>query len=131
MSEENLEAARRAYAALERGDIPAVLELCAPEIEFDNSNAAFDATVFHGHEGLLDFFARSADMWDSQRFEGEEFIPIGEDRVLVAQRIVSVGRDGVETVARNANVVTLREGKAVHIKAFQTKAEALDAAGLQ
>jgi ketosteroid isomerase-like protein len=131
MSEENLHVVKRAYAAMERGDIPAVLELCAPEIEFDNSNAAFDATVFRGRDGVLDFFARSGDMWESQRFEGEEFIPIGEDQVLVHQRIVSVGRDGVETVARSASLVTLREGKAVHVKAFQTKAEALEAAGLR
>ena len=70
-------------------------------------------------------------MWESQRWEAEEIIPVGDDRVLVAQRIVSVGRDGVETVAHNANVVTLsRIGKAVHFKAFQTKADALEAAGL-
>ena len=131
MSEENLNAVKRAYAAMERGDFPAVLEFCAPEIEFDNSNAVFDATVFRGRDGVLDFFARSGDMWESQRFEGEEFIPVSEDQVLVPQRIVSVGRDGVETVARSANVVTLREGKVVHVKSFQTKAEALEAAGLR
>ena len=129
--EENVEALKRAFAAMERGDILAVLELCDPEIELDNSNAVFDARVYQGHEGVLDFFSRSADMWESQRWEAEEIIPVGDDRVLVAQRIVSVGRDGVETVAHNANVVTLRDGKAVHFKAFQTKADALEAAGLE
>ena len=107
-----------------------MLALCDPEIEFDNSNAVFDPAVFRGHAGVLDFFSRSADMWEAQRFEAEEFIPVGEDQVLVAQRIVSVGRDEVETVARSASLYTLREGKAVHIKTFQTKAEALEAAGL-
>jgi ketosteroid isomerase-like protein len=130
MSEENLEAVKRAYAAMERGDIPTVLALCDREIEFDNSNAVFDPAVFRGHAGVLDFFSRSADMWEAQRFEAEEFIPVGEDQVLVAQRIVSVGRDEVETVARSASLYTLREGKAVHIKTFQTKAEALEAVGL-
>lgn len=128
--EENVEALKRAFAAMERGDIPAVLELCDPEVELDNSNAVFDGRVYHGHEGILDFFSRSADMWESQRWEAEEIIPVGDDHVLVAQRIVSVGRDGVETVAHNANVVTLRDGKAVHLKTFQTKAAALEAAGL-
>jgi ketosteroid isomerase-like protein len=130
MSEENLEVVKRAYAAMERGDIPTVLALCDPEIEFDNSNAVFDPAVFRGHPGLLDFFSQTADMWEAQRFEAEEFIALGEDQVLVSQRIVSVGRDDVETVARSANLVTLREGKAVHIKTFQTKADALEAAGL-
>jgi ketosteroid isomerase-like protein len=54
-------------------------------------------------------------------------IPAGDDQVLVSHRIVSVGRDGVETVAHNANLLTMRDGKAVHIKAFQTKADALEA----
>ena len=62
--------------------------------------------------------------------EPEEFIPVGDDRVIVPQRIVSVGRDGVETIARNTNVYTLNEGKARKIKSFQTKADALEATGL-
>ena len=128
-SEENVEAVKRAYAAIERGDMTAVFELCDPEIEFDNSNAAFDAAVLHGHEGLLAYFSRSADMWESQRFEAEEISPVGDDQVLIAHRIVSVGRDGVETVAHNANVVTMRNGRAVHIKTFQTKADAVEATG--
>jgi hypothetical protein len=70
-------------------------------------------------------------MWKTQRFELQEVIPFGEDRVVVLQRTVSVGRDGVETSARNANVLTLKQGTATHIKAFQTKAEALEAAGLR
>lgn len=94
------------------------------------SDAALDAAVYRGHEGVRDFFALARDMWDHQRFEPEEFIPVGEERVVVPQRIVSVGRDGIETAARNATVFTLREGKIVRMKAFQTKSEALEAAGL-
>ena len=69
-------------------------------------------------------------MWESQRFEPEEYIPVGEDQVLVPQRIISLGRDGVETIARNANLYTLRRGQAVRVKTFQTKAAALEALGL-
>jgi ketosteroid isomerase-like protein len=131
MSEvDNVGAVKRAYAAMERGDIAAVLELCDPEIELDNSDAVFDGAVYHGHEGVLSFFSRSADMWESQRWEPQGTIAVGDDQVLVAQRIVSVGRDGVETVARNACLVTMRDGKVAHFRTFQTKAEALEAAGL-
>jgi ketosteroid isomerase-like protein len=129
MSQENVEAVSRAYAALNRGDMPTVLGLCHPDVVFDNTNAAFDAAVYHGHEGVAELFSLGEEMWKSQRFEVQEVIPFGEERVMVLQRIVSVGRDGVETIARNANVFTLKEGKATHIKAFQTKAEALEAVG--
>ena len=130
MSQENVELIQRAYAALNSGDIPTVLEFCDPEVEFDNSNAVFDPGVYQGREGVNEFFSQQAGMWESQRWEPEEVIVIGNDQVLVPQRIVSVGRDGVETIARNTNVYTLCEGKATHIKSFQTKAEALEAAGL-
>jgi ketosteroid isomerase-like protein len=130
MSQENVETVKRAYAALNSGDVPMLLGLCHPDIVFDNTNAAFDAAVYHGHDGLVEFFSQGRDMWESQRFEPEEVIPIGDDQVLVAQRIVSVGRDGMQTIARNATLYTLSEGKATHIKSFQTKAEALEAAGL-
>jgi len=129
MSQENVETIKRAYAALNTGDMPAVLALCHPDVEFDNTNAAFDAAVYHGHEGLVEFFSLGKDMWETQRFEPEEIIPVSDDRVLVPQRIVSVGRDGVETIARNTNLYTLNEGKATQIKSFQTKADALAAVG--
>jgi ketosteroid isomerase-like protein len=113
---------------MERGDIPTVLALCDPEIEFDNSNAVFDPPSSRARR-RLDFFSRSADMWEAQRFEAEEFIPVGEDQVRrAADR--QCWQDEVETVAHSASLYTFREGKAVHIKTFQTKAEALEAAGL-
>jgi len=49
--------------------------------------------------------------------------------VIVPQRIVSIGRDGIEVVARTASVL-LRGGSITHWKTFQTKTEALEAAGL-
>ena len=131
MSQENVEAVKRAYGALNRGDMPTVLGLCDPDIVFDNTNAAFDAAVYQGHEGLVEYFSLGQEMWKTQRFELQEVIPLGEDRVLVLQRTVSVGRDGVETIARNASVLTLKQGKATHIKLFQTKADALEAVGLR
>jgi ketosteroid isomerase-like protein len=131
MSQQNVDAVQRAYAALNRGDMPTVLDLCHPDVVFDNTNAAFDGVLYHGHEGLVEYFSLAREMWKSQRFEVQEAIPFGEDRVVVLQVTVSVGRDGVETIARNANVFTLKQGKASHIKAFQTKAEALEAVGLR
>ena len=130
MSQKNVKAVERAYPALNSGDIATLLELCHPDVVFDNTNAAFDASVYHRHEGLVEFFSLGKEMWESQTYEPEEFIPVGDDRVIVPQRIVSVGRDGVETIARNTNVYTLNEGKATSIKSFQTKADALEAVGL-
>jgi ketosteroid isomerase-like protein len=127
MGSDNVELVRHGYEDLARtGEID--LALIDPEVEWDNSGAIFDGAVYHGHEGVRAFFERSREMWDHQRFEPQEFIEGADDRVVVVQRIRSVGRDGIETIARNAVVLTLREGRIVHMKSFQTKAEALAAA---
>ena len=45
--------------------------------------------------------------------------------------MITVGRDEVETVARSANIFTMRKCKVTRIKAIQSKSEALEAAGLR
>jgi hypothetical protein len=56
--------------------------------------------------------------------------PCGKDQVVVPIRIVSIGRDDVETVAHAVLVMTVRERKIAYVKGYQSKAEALEAVGL-
>ena len=79
---------------------------------------------------LREYLSLLREMWKQVRFEPQEYIPVGEDKVVVPVRMIVIGRDEIETVAHNAQVVTLREGKVTHMKAFQSKVEALEAAGL-
>ncbi|HET9120049.1 MAG TPA: hypothetical protein VFN72_05915 [Solirubrobacterales bacterium] len=55
---------------------------------------------------------------------------MGADWVVVGQRIISTGRDGIEVAARTAAVFTLEGGKITYWKTFQTREEALEAAEL-
>jgi ketosteroid isomerase-like protein len=129
MARENVEIIRRSYDELARtGDFDT--ELFAPEFEFDNSNAKLDAAVYRGLDGLREFLSLMRDMWKQMRFEPEEYIPVDENRVVVPVRITVVGRDGLETAARSAHLVTIRNSRVARMKAFQTKADALEAAGL-
>ena len=126
MSQENVEIVRRTYET----DDPDP-DLYDAEAVFDNSNAIFaDPGVYRGLDQIREFFDAQDEMWESQRYEPQEFIPIGVDQVVVPEKIISVGRDGVEVVARVATLYTLRAGKVTHLKNFQTKDEALEAAGL-
>ena len=106
------------------------LSLFAPDVVLDNSNAAFDGAVYRGHDGLREWLSWARGMWKRQQIEPQEFIPVGENQVISLVRIVSVGRDDVETVARGAALLTVREEKIAHMKTFQGKADALEAAGL-
>jgi hypothetical protein len=133
MSRENVEIARRGIEQFNRqfnSTEQLDLSFLATDVALDNSNAAFDAAVYRGHDGVREWLSLLQGMWKRQQLEPAEFIPVGEDQVIVPIRLVSVGRDDVKTVAHAAVVVTVRERKITHMKAFQGKAEALEAAGL-
>jgi hypothetical protein len=58
----------------------------APDFTLDNSNAAFDAAVYRGHDGAREFMSLLRGMWKLQQIDPQEFIPVGEDRVIVPIR---------------------------------------------
>jgi ketosteroid isomerase-like protein len=130
MSQENVEIVRRGYERFRRtGKLDP--DGWDADAVFDNSNAIFaDPGVYRGRDAIEEFLAAQGAMWESQRYEPLEFIPVGADRVVVPQKIVSVGRDGIEVVARTANLFTLQDGKVIHLKNFQVTDEALEAARL-
>jgi ketosteroid isomerase-like protein len=133
MSRENVEIIRRGieqfnhdFTSTEELD----LTLVAPDVVFDNTNAAFDAVVYRGHDGMREFMSLMRGMWKLQQGEPQEFVTVDEDRVIVPIRIVSVGRDSIETLAHAAILITVGDGRITHMKAFQSKADALEAVGL-
>ena len=132
MSQENVEVVRRGMEQFNQ-DFTAEdlnLDLLAPDIVFDNSNAGLDAAVYRGHDGMRELMSLLRGMWKLQQGQAQEFIPVDEDRVIVPVRIVSVGREDVEVMAHAAMLVTVGDGKITHIKSFQSKADALEAVGL-
>jgi ketosteroid isomerase-like protein len=129
MSQQNVEVVRRAFESFNRtGEFD--LSVVDPEVVFDNSNAMLDAAEYRGHEGMREYLSLLRGMWQRQRIEPLELIPVGDDRVIVPMKMVMVGRDEIETVAHAANLFTVREGRITHVKAFQGKADALEAVGL-
>ena len=79
-----------------------------PGAVFDNSNAIFDGAVYRGHAGVRTYVSLLRGMWEGVRFEPQEFIAVDEDRVIVAVRMVTRGRDEIETVAHSATLYSFR-----------------------
>ena len=92
MSEDSVEVVRRGYEHFRRtGELDP--DGWDPDALFDNSNAIFaDPGVYRGRDAIEGFLAAQREMWPSQRYEPQEFIPVGPDRVVVTQRIISVFR---------------------------------------
>jgi ketosteroid isomerase-like protein len=132
MSQENVELLRPAYAALNRGDVDAVLQVCAPGIECQLPEGGLNAGALRGHQAVRGFLEGYIESFESFRMEPEEFIDAG-DRVLVFLRMLGRGRgSGIDVEVRPAHVWTVQGGKAVRLEAFPERSEgaAFQAAGL-
>jgi ketosteroid isomerase-like protein len=131
MSSENVEIVRRAMEAWDHRDMDAVFALYDPAIVWDNSSLpAPNAGTYHGHDGVRQFFREWLDAFETQRIHLETFIDAG-DRVVVGHRIGGRGKaSGAEVEMPRWNVHTVRNGLVTRIDVFETKAQALEAAGL-
>jgi ketosteroid isomerase-like protein len=110
-----------------------MLENWAPDAVLDWSNArSFDAGVYRGHGEIRAFTEGFFASWDEVRIElvyGPEEI---EDDLLIAENVTYMrGRDGIEVRARSAWLIKMRNGEQTSLKLYQTKQDALEAAGLR
>ena len=131
MSQENVEIVRAALDALNREEIDAALKDAAPDFVFDFSRSVGTEGGMYKLAQMRTFWRESAaEMWESSRFEAEEFIEAG-DLVMTPVTNLLRGRDGIEVQARGTWVWTFRDGSVARITFYQTKQEALEAAGLR
>jgi ketosteroid isomerase-like protein len=130
MSEENVAIVRRGYDHYNRTGEPDY-SIFDPDVVYDVSRRVFDPEVYRGHEGIREFAHLLREQWETIRIEPQDFIVAGDDVVVVPVRLVAVGKQsGAETTASAAHLWTLRDGKVIRQTTFQTKAEAIAAAGL-
>ena len=132
MSQENVEFVRRGIDAYNRGDLDGLLENWAPDAVVDWSRSrGFDAGVFRGHDAIRAHWQRLLESFDEVRVEIVDPIEEVEDGLLVVENLGYLrGRDGIEVQTRSALLVTIRDGKTASFTLYQTKQEALEAAGL-
>ena len=129
-----MELVRQRFEAFNRGDRATVTRFLAPDVEWHSlAGAILGKGTIRGREAIRKF------MWQDlpERIEGfrirsEEVTDLGDDRVLVVARYEGRGRSSdVEVDQRIASVYEIREGMAASVRDYETRAEALEAAGLR
>ena len=139
MSQENVERARRAYAALKdayrSGDVndllPIAEEMWDPAIVLRTADTFVESGEWHGYEGLLRFTSDQMQAFERMWIEPEEFIDAG-DVVVVPVRFGGRARHtGIDVEFSYVHVLTVQNGKTVRIDVYESKAQALEAAGLR
>ena len=132
MSQWNVEIVRRATDAYNRGDLDGILENWAPDAVLDWSNSrGLEAGVYRGHGEIRAFTERFLSAFDEVRLDIEDPVEVEEDLLIVENVTYLRGRDGIEVQARSAWLIRFREGEQTSLTLYQTKREALEAAGLR
>jgi ketosteroid isomerase-like protein len=125
MREEDVEAVRGSYEALNRGDIDATVEVLAPDAEWHESAAFPGAGTFRGREAVRGFLEEFLESWEELHQQVEEVVVEG-DRAALMIHLTARGRgSGAEVDARYAHVWTVRDGSGVRVDAYYDRAAAL------
>ena len=128
-AEERVELVRRLMDAFNRRDMDAMLEVAAPNFEYDFTRSMGPLVgVYRGLEGFKEFANEQWTMFEDFEIEALEFIPRG-NHVVVPMTIRATGRGGVPVSANSAQLYTFEDGRIVRITMFQGREEALAAAG--
>jgi ketosteroid isomerase-like protein len=132
MSQQNVELVRRFEDGWAAGDLDATLECVHDEVVVDWSDSIGPfAGTYRGRDGVIRFWKELGDAFEEFKPEALEFIEVGSDRVITLDVVRGRGRgSGIEIEAQGAMLWNFRDGKIAHAKMFQTKEEALQAAGV-
>ena len=130
MSQENVEAVRRMFAAYSRADVEAVVATAAADIEVrPGLVGGLEGTVYRGREGFRRFLTDVDAAWEEWRIEIEELRDL-DDTVLALGQVRARAREGMALEAHAGWVCRMRGGKLADFRSFVSAGEALEAVGL-
>jgi ketosteroid isomerase-like protein len=129
---ENVEIVRRNTDAFSRGDFDGFMEDWAPDAVLDWSNSRGpDASIYRWQDEIRAFAQRFSEAFEEIRIElVDDPVEVKKGLVLAQNVTYLRGRDGIEVQARSAWLITFRDGEQTSLTLYQTKQDALEAAGL-
>ena len=131
MSRDNVEIVRRAFEAWNSGDPEAAIELLDPDVEWRLPPNFPDADGWHGRDAVVEGLANVTGSWDEFRVDVQELIDAGDRVVALVRfhgRAAITGLD-LGGVSVDAQIWTLRDGKAVEVQMYNGSSDALRAIG--
>jgi ketosteroid isomerase-like protein len=128
--EENVETVHRLAAAVSRRDLPQVLELTDPQVEWRPFIAALtESRHYRGHDGIRQYLSDLDETFETFRTNIDDLLGVGDVVVGVGHIQYRGKGSGIETEMRVGWVFKLREGKVLQVRAFREPEKALDQVG--
>jgi ketosteroid isomerase-like protein len=134
MSYEDVEIPRLLSEAFNRGDRASFARLLAPDVEWHSVIAPLlGVSAIQGREAMLKFLWEDIpQVTEGSRIIPEEFTDLGHDRVLLVALYKGRGRSShAEVDQRIASVYEIRDGMVASVRDYESRDEALEAAGLR
>jgi ketosteroid isomerase-like protein len=126
---ENVAVVRRWFDGLRRGETSP--ELCDPDIVIRNWDESPIPGPYHGYDGLRQWWADFAEVFEGVRLELKEAIAVDDERVVTTQHVVGRFRlTGIEVDGPFGSIVTVRDGRILSAIGYAGPGRAKKAAGL-
>lgn len=126
-AEENTRLVQNLYEAFGRGDLAALTEMLADDIEWVNPGDPADnpnAGTFKGKEAVSAWFGRLASTRDYTAFEPREFIAQNDKVVALVYAEATVRDTGRAFASHEAHVWTVGDGKVDRLQIYLDTAAA-------
>jgi uncharacterized protein len=126
-ADENTRLVQSAYEAFGRGDMPALAELMADEIEWVNPGDPDidpNAGTFRGKDAVLGWFGGLGATLDFTTFEPRDFIAQDDKVVSLVYAEATARHTGRAFVNHEAHVWTFRDGKLARLQIYLDTAAA-------
>jgi ketosteroid isomerase-like protein len=135
MSQENVEALRWLYGEWAQGNLWALRKIADPAIEWEwtpgMASIAGERRIYRGLDEIGATTREWIEAWDIYWMTAEDFIEFGDEIVVVPMQLHARTTDSDHVLEQRITAVwTLRKGKALQVRYYDDKTEALEAAGL-
>jgi ketosteroid isomerase-like protein len=128
MASENERLIREGYAAINRRDLDWMRAHAHPDFEFKSRFSGLSGRTYTGQRAFEQWLADIGETWESNEQFPERFVELDSERTAVEIRFKGRGRgSGVEVDQRIGLIFTIRDGKAVHVEAYDSFEDALAA----
>jgi ketosteroid isomerase-like protein len=125
------DALREAYAALNRNDIPAMVKVFDPQIEWSLPSEFPRGGTYRGLAAVQALLSESRESWAEGSCEPERFIVAG-DKIIVFVHVHVRLKDETEWREGDlADVYSFRNVRAIQVRVFADRRQALEWVGVE
>ena len=125
MAVSNADLIQNGFEAIAESDIPALLELMHPEIEWHPPRQGTLDETYEGHDGVTKLFENLFEAWERIGHEPTKLVEGTDDAVVITHVNLRAKMSGLEIDELWAYYVQVRDGKFYRVRMYTDPEEAL------